>query len=482
MTEPAATDYLAHCVATTTGNPQLDRIRDRSSEVVLALFRLVKNALVHAIDNEAVRETARTSAEAIASFAAEVGSAATITFVEDSVFVCGQLLRASRAVYDSATELAALLGRVGVSECAFEAGLGQADLIDLARAFATSVRDAERHGHLLEARIPNVVVRKSDTQLTRRTKDDDLPPSERIVRLYATALVAMRSFYEESALGVTLLPHKVKRLAQRMVVLAETEDPTLLGMSAMARAHRDDAGRAVQTAVLALAIGRQVTRDRVALAQLVMAALLADVGRARVGGPNRADVLAPLSDAEEARVPAASALACVATGGVNPWSAARTCAIVEAAWTERAALVGPVWGGALPPTLMGQVLVLARELLDQVAPRDTRRALSPADALERVLATSGVDRALLRLLVRAVGIVPAGTVVELDSGEWAVVLGTSRRQPLAPVLRIVTDAKGAALERPPTVYLGAHGTSARIARVVDPERARFNVTRAFFGQ
>jgi hypothetical protein len=37
-------DFLAHCQASTTGNPLLEQIRDRSSEAALAIFRLCKNA------------------------------------------------------------------------------------------------------------------------------------------------------------------------------------------------------------------------------------------------------------------------------------------------------------------------------------------------------------------------------------------------------------------------------------------------------
>ena len=58
----------------------------------------------------------------------------------------------------------------------------------------------------------------------------------------------------------------------------------MLGMTTMAKAHRDDAGRAVQTAILALAMSRQVTKDRLVLVQIVLAALLLDTGRARLRG------------------------------------------------------------------------------------------------------------------------------------------------------------------------------------------------------
>lgn len=468
-------DFLAQCVAGTTGNPVLEQIRDRSAEVVLALYRLLKTSLLHAIDNAATVDAAAQAATIMSGFAAEVGSAATVTFVDDSSFVCGQLLRASRSVYEAAAELGGLLAKAGVSECAVEAGATGDDLLALAREFARAARDPEARARLPEAKLSHVTVRKVNPRLVKREREDDLSPSERVLRLYAQALVVLRAFYEDVAAGKTILPHRVKRLAQRLVVAAESEDPAVLGMTAMAKSHRDDAGRALQTAILAIAVGRKLTTERVTLAQLAMAALLADVGRVRfVGRSERAHAL---SAAEEARVPATGAFACIVTGGINPTSAQRAVTVVEASWLERAEVLGPAWGGELPPMLASQLLLLVRAVLDRIAPRDGAHALSPTDALEAVAATA-VDRTLLRLLVAAVGLVPTGSVVELDTGEWAVVVGPSPRGPHACVVRIVTDPKGVALESPRALDLGA-ASAARVVRVVEPEKARFNVTLAF---
>jgi hypothetical protein len=324
-------------------------------------------------------------------------------------------------------------------------------------------------------KIPNVTVRKVDPQLSKRERDDDLPPGERVLRLYARALVVLRAFYQDLATGKTILPHRVKRLAQRLVVTAEGEDPAVLGMTAMAKSHRDDAGRALQTAILAIAVGRKITTERVPLAQLAMAALLADVGRARVAGGSERTVA--LSDAEESRVPASGAFACIVTGGINPTSAQRAVTVVESSWLERAATMGAPWNGALPPMLASQILSLVRAVLDRIAPRDGSNAMAPTDALEAVAASSA-DRTLVRLLVGAVGLVPTGAVVELDTGEWAVVAGPSPRGPHACIVRVVTDQRGSALESTRTLDLGEAGAS-RVVRVVEPENARFNVTRAF---
>jgi hypothetical protein len=91
----------------------------------------------------------------------------------------------------------------------------------------------------------------------------------------------------------------------------------------------------------------------------------------------------------------------------------------------------------------------------------------------------------LRLLVRAVGVLPTGTVVELEGGEWAVVVGPSSYAEAfpAPSLRLVTDRRGRALDVSGLLDLGDPILGARrprIARVVEPEQARFNVARVFF--
>jgi len=471
-----ASDFLERCVASRTGNPVLEQIRSRSADVMLAAFRLLKTSLVHDLDNAAVRESAAQAAEILAGFASEVGSAVTITFVEDSSFVCGELLRASRNVYESATELGELLDRAGASELAFEASVTQADVLALAQALVKALRDGQGRDVLITAKIPNISVRKVDPHLVRRTPEDELQPAERMLRLYANALVVMRQFYEDIAQGLTILPHRVKRLAQRFVAASDEQDPALLGMSAMAKTHRDEAGRAVQTAILALAIGRQITRDRVALAQLVMAGLLADAGAARVTG--RIGNERTLSDAEQARVPASAALTCIATGGVNPTSATRAVVITETSWAECG--LGPVWDGSREALLASRVMVLARDLLERVAPRGgNQRPLSPSDALERVSRSDAHDPALVRLLVRAIGVLPSGTVVELETGAWAVVTGPSATGPHAFCVRVVTDDKGRALEDAKAIDLGQDRTAPRIVKFIEPEQARFNVTRAF---
>ncbi len=477
--------FLAACSAQTSGNPMLESIRDRSAECVLAVYRLVKNALVHAIDNEAVLTTAEQSAQIIDSFADEVGVGVTITFSGDTIFVCGQLLRASRKIYEACLELGKLFARIDVSEVSFGRQLSKDELLQFAQAVATAVRDPERRAALLEAKINHVSARRIEPVLERRVDDSSLTVPQQVLRFYAVSLMVMREFYENVAGGTTVLPQRVKRISQRLVALAESNDPTILGLSAMATTHRDDAGRAVQGAVLAVVLGRQVTQHRVDLARLAMAALMADIGRARVLGADNRTRLMIHSDAAERRIPAATAGACLASGGVNLPAALRTVMVTESAWLERVDLLGAPFGG-LTPFQPSQMLFAVRRLLERLAPRDGTSPVSPTEALSLLAEDARVDRSLVKLLVRALGIIPAGTVVEFETGEWAVVLGPSRH-PQAwhmPFVSLVTHPGGAAMDPPKTIDLGAPSDSRvlpRIVRIVEAAHNRFNVTQSFLG-
>jgi hypothetical protein len=212
-----------------------------------------------------------------------------------------------------------------------------------------------------------------------------------------------------------------------------------------------------------------------------MAAMMADAGRVRLVGAKGRDRFVTLSEQLEASVPPMNGIVGIATGGINVSTAVRTVCTVEATWLERRNLLGPPYRGTMSPLLQSEILRVVRKLLDMLAPRDSGRAVTPTEALQAVLLDPSADRTVLRLLVRAVGVIPVGTVVEFETGEWAVVVGPSKNpQALQlPQVRLVTDRSGRALAKPKDVDLGAGRSLPPIRRIVELQEARFNVTRAF---
>jgi hypothetical protein len=473
-------DFLAACKATDSRNKALEEIRDKGAEVILAIFRLVKNSLVHALGNKAVQTTVKETHGIITDFASTVGGYVSVTYVDNTIFVCGQLLRASRSIYESAMEVGKLLAIGGVSEVSFTGDLTEADLLAFCDAFSTAVREPTQRSRMLEAKLNNVIVRQLDTTLQGNQEDEDLPEMEKTLKAYASALVVLRQFYERIAQGKTVLPHRVKRVAQRMVSIAENDEGALLAMTTLANAHRDEAGRAVQAAILVIVAARRLTHDRNALSQLAMAALMADVGRVRIAGSS-GEKLVQLSEDVEKVVPALTSSLCISTGGVNIQNALRTVSAYEATHLERQALLGPLYKRAMSPMIQSKILFVVRQLLERLAPRDAARAMSPLDALASLAGQPNIDELVYKLLIQAIGVMPTGTVVEFETGEWGIVVGAStNRAALArPRVKLITDRAGQVFTKPKEIDLGAPSQGRRFPRItgiIEPSKARFNVT------
>jgi hypothetical protein len=91
---------------------------------------------------------------------------------------------------------------------------------------------------------------------------------------------------------------------------------------------------------------------------------------------------------------------------------------------------------------------------------------------------SGVfDRGLVERVIRCLGVYPAGSLVELNTGERGIVIAANRNDSLKPTLRIISSRDGLALSNGPIVSLleaDAGSVERRIIRALDPGKERVN--------
>lgn len=246
---------------------------------------------------------------------------------------------------------------------------------------------------------------------------------------------------------------------------------------ALAQGPRDDASRAVQSALLAIALVGRASRDLRTLRRTALAALLVDAGRARLAGlasidlttfrelPDRLDALAPTSSA-----------ALAMSAGADAWVQHSATTAFEVAHLERPRL-GPLYGGQLEPRFVSRVLLTVRAFLERVAPRSGEAGRSPLEALLELSRSSSADRAVVGELLATVGLPPVGTVVALESGAWAVVAPALASSGPTRLI-VLTDPNGRPLDEPSWAELGT-AAGPRPVRVVGPDLARFNLARAF---
>ncbi len=452
-----------------------EHARDLGAGVVIAIYRLAKLAQLHDLTNQAFTRQLEQTYQQIAEYGLRAGMNVNILFAQRAVFVAGQLLKGSYKTYEMATELGDMLEWCGGQELSIQRDVSQTELYSFAEALSAATRTEKGRG--LRLATEKIRLRPvADAARLRGLEIENLSQEQRIVRNYASAVVIMRRFFEDLQKSRYILPRRIKRVAQNLVDLSEGSTPAFLGVTEVRNQNHDAAGRAANTAILAVAIARELTGDRTALAQIAMAAMMHDVGRPRaaslgVGGPTgqMTGVSARISEDAEDKLAPGTAAVLTALGRVNEPTITRTVIAFEALWIRRQQWIGPVYRGVRPPTLHSKILAVARRYNDLLTPEPGLVPPVPDFAIATLNEelSDPEDKTVLRLLVAALRLFPVGTAVQLSTGEVAEVLPSTDDRPAdRPLLRLVVDSMGGVYEERIEFDL-ARDPSRRIERVVN---------------
>ncbi len=449
-----------------------EHARELGAGVVIAIYRLAKLAQMHDLTNQAFTRQLEQTHQIIGDYCLRSGSNVNVMFAHKAIFVAGQLLKGSRSTYEAAAELGELFERLGGSELSIQRDLTREELL----AFSEQISISYRAGAgTFRSPTPKIRLRPvSDSARLRGLELEDLSPDQRIVRMYASAVVIMRRFFEDLQASRYILPRRIKRIAQSLVDLSEGSTPAFLGVTEVRNANFDEAGRAVNTAILAVSMAREVTQDRAILSQIAMAGMMHDVARPRAmalthaAGPAMPGMAAPttLSEDQEDRLAAGAAAVLTALGRVNEPSITRTVLTFEALWLRRQQWLGPVYWGARAPTLHAKLIAIARRYNDLLTPEPGLLAPTPDYAVAALSEElkDPQDRTVLRMLVSALGLLPMGTVVQLATGEVAEVVRGPKGPGEKPRVRLVMDQHGQQLQ-PVEIEL-AQDPHRQVARVM----------------
>src|SRR5262245_48426376 len=297
-----------------------EHARELGAGVVVAIYRLAKLAQMHDLGNQAFLRQLDQTQQLIAEYALRSGSNVSVLFAHKATFVAGQLLKGNRSAYIAAAELGELLERLGGSELHIARYITREEC----NAFAEQISVFHRTGNAAQVRLPpKIQLRKvADAARLRGIELEDLSPDQRVVRAYASAVVIMRRFFEDLSASRYVLPRRIKRIAQSLVGLSDAKSASYLGVMEARNANHDEAGRAVNTAILAVVIAREAITDRATLVQIAMAAMMHDVARPRAlalagaGGAPMPGMAGPttLSEDQEDRLAAGAAAVLTALG------------------------------------------------------------------------------------------------------------------------------------------------------------------------
>ena len=281
---------------------------------------------------------------------------------------------------------------------------------------------------------------------------------------------------------------QAKRAIQNIVDLMMDDEAVLLGLTTLRCHDQYTHNHSVNVSVLSIALANRVGYPKAELADLGLAALFHDLGKASI--PQ--DVLnkpGEFTEDEWARMrmhPTEGVISLTKLRGITNLPGRMASASFEHHMNYDFSGYPKI---TVPwkQSLTGRILMIADCYDAMTSSRVYRREpMSPEKVLKMMFAKSAqsFDPVLLKLFVNCVGIVPIGSLMLLDTNQLAVALRPSQDRENAerPCVKVLTDADGKPIDGPEvdlteTNSAGAYTRS--IVRMVDSTEYRFDTSRYF---
>jgi putative nucleotidyltransferase with HDIG domain len=399
------------------------------------------------------------------------------------------------------TEEIDLLRQIGVRELKIDSNQGldvePAQSVDAALSPDTQEKPAaaSQPNHAAQSASPGNPS-QSDSNTERNAAPQQAPtlqqdpPTPSITReqaaaaqeTYHQAVQSMERMFEELEAGKVPRPDRLQSVVSDVLTRVLDDDSTMLNILSLQKMKRFDrtlASHALDVCTLSLIVAHDYGVGEAELDALGAGALLHDIGYIRLPR-NLYRRSHDLTNQERTVMQQHPALG---------------LAILRDAKEDRSAIVRIVMehhecgdGSGFPHKLKGDSLSILAQLVglvdiydSMVSRRGGRPAMLPHDAIRQLFRlgdTGHYPKDLIQTMIGSLGVYPIGSLVLLNTGEQAVVVGMNRTQRLKPVVKLITGPQGGAFIAPIRIDLGsqAAGTSARtITKVLDPLHERVNV-------
>jgi HD-GYP domain-containing protein (c-di-GMP phosphodiesterase class II) len=266
-------------------------------------------------------------------------------------------------------------------------------------------------------------------------------------------------------------------VVQPLIDGAFAGEPVVVGLSTLSHHDEYTYAHAVNVCGVAVTMGHMLGLERRALADLGVAALLHDVGKAAVYDRIR-HPLERMDDEERALAeshPLEGAKLIARSTALNQSTLRSIRAALEHHAPDPAA-PGATGYPALPAgwrtSRLSAIISVADCYVSLQMHRNPRaRQVTPHEALGMVLGPLArrFDPVILWALVRSVGIYPPGQLLELSDGSLAVVTSPDASDPARPNVRVVVDSSGVPFTRLEARELRPLPPELRVARVLRSE-------------
>ncbi len=417
--------------------------QQRARALTNGFIILVKSAMVHELNNEAVARSIDQFRDALTDVF-RGNDEVVLRFVEEMVYVNGVLVRPDMGLYEMLQSVERVLANLKMREVTISGRLDRRDLREFLKAIKKYMTMTDGHEGFHAQRFDKIHVRDIKESGGQVEMSDQM----RALRAYLAALLTLKSLILriEQNKKVSIAP--TKRATRDLTTMVYANEAVMLGMIQMRRYRGRTFNRLVNCAVIAVAMCHRLGVDRVAAAETALGAVLHDLDW--TGKRDRKKTVHQL---------------------VRIYRGER----VGRLRVTIASDVGRVDG--LGPS---RVIGVASQYEKLTTIGDNKDGpILPDEALRRIEADARFDKIAVKLLVTTLGVYPVGTTVQLDDGCIAIVveLPDDGRSLAEPIVKVVKDAGGGGADGR-LEDLSQSGTP-DIARTLEPEPLELNVTHFF---
>lgn len=280
-------------------------------------------------------------------------------------------------------------------------------------------------------------------EVARHTKDHNAPSAEerRVARkIHALMEAAFATISADIEAGRQLQISSVITTLKPMVASVTVNPDALLQCIMLSDRQASHASAAISSAVLATAIGRRLNLGEKELLHLAAGAFLFDIGKLKLPQEMLAQPrqFSP-TEFKIMKSHVQEGITLLAKGvGANPM-------IVSMAQHHHERFNGKGYPAGLKGEyipLFARVAAIVDSFSAITSHRSHAVAMSPYHAALKLYEWRGIDfdPKLVEQLIQVIGVYPIGTLVELTTGEVAVVIAHNRAQRLRPIIAVLLDS------------------------------------------
>ena len=430
--------------------------------LVSRMAMLLKTVRIHSVQNSALQYSVKIFVEAANSLYSHLGDF-TLRGDVDAMFVDDVRIRAEPILWDNIVHLLTELSNRYVGGMTFTGSVNPV----VVRSFLGVLLD---HGELRPGEATKILnaslaakgvhqirflPRLSLVTDATAIMDEEEAHAKSAVRLYAELLVTMKAWMSIQEPTVPeILRGRLLQGVQNLVDLLHDSPEWVLSAAMYRDPLEYRVVHSVNMCILSIAIGHRIELPRKALMNLGMAALYADAGMRRIG-VDLSMAVDQGSIAERhgvAEHPLHSVKEVLQTPALTRAQRDRMLVAYEHHTGRDGAGFPPRIKGK-PKHLFSTIVSLADQYDELTSDHFEFSAQSPSQALETMSKAAAFhDSRLLSIFVHMMGPFPLGTVVELSTGETAVVFRQSIDQRFRhrPIVKIFRNASGKLVE--PTAF------------------------------